>query len=227
MANPDFGRIFSTAGTKDVIDDPTYAGGWDSIVGALRPQKSEYNSITAEQDEKLAFLNTTKPQTWTDSGIVNAYIVNIPDSFPFDLFDGFRLSFTPQVTNTGASTINGAWNDGIKSIRDAGGQNVTSGELSGRVDIVYNAGAGQFYVENVEIPNASTSVRGISELATNAETQAGSDTARVITPAGLTSRTATETRTGILELANTAEAQNHTGTQRAMVSARVFESFNQ
>lgn len=53
----------------------------------------------------------------------------------------------------------------------------------------------------VSPPDASTTVKGLVELATDPETQTGTDTQRAITPANLSSRTATETRTGILKLA--------------------------
>lgn len=45
------------------------------------------------------------------------------------------------------------------------------------------------------------------KTATAAEVQAGTDTSKAVTPAGLSSRTATETRTGLVELATAAEAQ--------------------
>lgn len=43
-----------------------------------------------------------------------------------------------------------------------------------------------FKVDNTS-PDASTTVKGVVELATNAETQTGTDTTRVVTPAGLAS----------------------------------------
>lgn len=60
------------------------------------------------------------------------------------------------------------------------------------------------------IADASTTVKGIVELATDAETQTGTDPGRAVTPASLSSRTATETRTGLVELATALEAQNFT-----------------
>lgn len=66
---------------------------------------------------------------------------------------------------------------------------------------------------------ASDTVKGIVELATDAEAQTGSDTIRAITPANLTARTATTTRTGIVELATDAEAQTATDTTRAITPA--------
>ncbi|QGZ31489.1 gp53-like domain-containing protein [Stutzerimonas stutzeri] len=49
-------------------------------------------------------------------------------------------------------------------------------------------------------PPATTTVQGVVELATPEETQAGTDAARVVTPAGLKSLTATTTRAGLVQL---------------------------
>lgn len=57
------------------------------------------------------------------------------------------------------------------------------------------------------VPNASTAVRGLVELATATETQDGEDGARAVTPAGLASRTATTGRAGLIEIATAAEAK--------------------
>lgn len=55
-------------------------------------------------------------------------------------------------------------------------------------------------------PGQATEVNtGVVELATAAEVQAGTDTVRAVTPAGLAANTATETRTGIAEIATQAE----------------------
>jgi hypothetical protein len=55
---------------------------------------------------------------------------------------------------------------------------------------------------------ASTTQRGSVELSTDAETQAGIDTQRAVTPASLESKTATTTRKGIARLATVAEVQS-------------------
>lgn len=67
--------------------------------------------------------------------------------------------------------------------------------------------------------NASTAEKGVVELATNAETQAGIDTQRAITPAGLESKTATTTRNGIAELATNTEVQTGTDAERIVTPA--------
>ena len=53
---------------------------------------------------------------------------------------------------------------------------------------------------------ASTSAKGVVELATNAETQTGSDTTRAVTPAGLASVVASESLAALAEIATQGEA---------------------
>ena len=69
--------------------------------------------------------------------------------------------------------------------------------------------------------SASASAAGIVELATDAEAQTGTDTARAITAANLQAVTGTETRKGVLELATTGEASTGTDTTRAVTPAGV------
>jgi hypothetical protein len=76
------------------------------------------------------------------------------------------------------------------------------------------------------VPDASTTVKGIVELATDAETVTGSDTVRATTPAGVAaaiagivaggSIDASTTAKGIVELATDAEATTGTDTVRAV-----------
>ena len=72
---------------------------------------------------------------------------------------------------------------------------------------------------NGAITQATTGAPGIVELATDAETQAGTDATRAVTPAGLASRTATDARAGIVELATDAETQAGTDATRAVTPA--------
>ncbi len=67
----------------------------------------------------------------------------------------------------------------------------------------------------VQIGSATETSEGSVELATDTETQTGTATDKVITPANLTARTATTARTGIVEIATDGEAV--TGTSDAVV----------
>jgi hypothetical protein len=64
--------------------------------------------------------------------------------------------------------------------------------------------------------DATTTARGLVELATDAEAQTGTDTERAITSANLQAVTATTTRKGVAELATDAEAQAGTDTARVV-----------
>jgi len=63
-------------------------------------------------------------------------------------------------------------------------------------------------------PSATVSIEGLVELATNSETQAGSDTSRAVTPSGLASLTATTSRRGLSEIATQTEVNTGTDTTR-------------
>ncbi len=65
-------------------------------------------------------------------------------------------------------------------------------------------------IANIRATLATETAAGTAEIATTAETNTGTDDARMVTPLKLSGRTATETRTGIAEIATTAET--NTGT---------------
>lgn len=67
--------------------------------------------------------------------------------------------------------------------------------------------------------DATTSSSGVVELATDVETQTGTDSVRAVTPLGLAAVVATATAKGLVELATTAEATTGTDTVRAVTPA--------
>lgn len=73
------------------------------------------------------------------------------------------------------------------------------------------------------LPPATTEIQGIVELATDTETQAGSDITRAVTPASLASLTATAVRRGLVELATNAETQAGTDATRAVTPYSLAE----
>jgi phage-related tail fiber protein len=77
-------------------------------------------------------------------------------------------------------------------------------------------------------PDASETVKGIAELATLVEVATGTDTTRIVTPAGVKQETdairalnATETTEGLVELATLAEVATGTDSLRAVTPAGV------
>jgi hypothetical protein len=80
--------------------------------------------------------------------------------------------------------------------------------------------------KNVNLSTATTTNEGIvSELATDAEAQAKSDTSRVLTPSNLAALTASDTFEGLVELATDAEAVAVTATNRAVTPANLSAVF--
>ncbi len=70
-----------------------------------------------------------------------------------------------------------------------------------------------------DYPQATETVKGVAEIATTAEAQAGTDDERILTPKKLQDVTATATRKGVVELATDAEVQTGTDTDRAVTPA--------
>jgi hypothetical protein len=68
---------------------------------------------------------------------------------------------------------------------------------------------------------ATTEIRGQVELATDGETQTGTDTERAVTPSSLSSRTALEDRTGIAELATQGETDAETDDTRIVTPLKL------
>ena len=78
------------------------------------------------------------------------------------------------------------------------------------VDVVFKSldvSALTFGETNFTNPPATTERQGVVELATDQETQDGTDKLRAVTPAALSARTATEARTGLLRIATDAETK--------------------
>lgn len=70
-----------------------------------------------------------------------------------------------------------------------------------------------------DYPQATQTVKGVAEIATTAEAQAGTDDERILTPKKLQDVTATTTRSGVVELATNAEVQTGTDSERAVTPA--------
>lgn len=80
----------------------------------------------------------------------------------------------------------------------------------------------QFLNVGYDPPYASETVPGIIELATQAETNTGTDDLRAITPLKLSGRTATETRSGIAQIATQAEADAGVNDTNILTPLKLF-----
>lgn len=132
--------------------------------------------------------------TITSSGSANAYVVAYTVA-PAAYRTGQVYSFITNFGNTGSATVN-INTLGAKTIKkDVAGTltALSSGDMgSGQfVMLAYN-GTDMIWVnwQGSAASAASESAAGVVELATDAETQTGTDTARAITPANLTAKEA-------------------------------------
>lgn len=92
------------------------------------------------------------------------------------------------------------------------------------VDVVFKSldvTALTFGDANFTNPPATTQRQGVVELATDQETQDGTDNQRAVTPAGLSARTATEARAGLVQLATDAELAAGKDDAKAVTSKKV------
>lgn len=167
-------------------------------------QTSTGELFDADGNIGVNLLNTNSPQMdpqgWTYKATIrpnggapfDALIPSNPEGGVYDLGDG--LVFTPSTGITSLETR-------VKALEDAAGN--TSGLLENFDEAVQDiVGAmvtdagGTYYDTTGEIAlpsggasgsvaDASTTTKGVVELATIAEATAGTDTARAVTPAGL------------------------------------------
>lgn len=124
---------------------------------------------------------------YTDSGAADIYVLSVTDSkqAPQAYKDGMRCRWRPDNVNTGASTVNVA-GLGVKNIFFNGAA-VTAGLLPAvkSVMIEYDLANDRFNLLLIDLL-ASETIPGIAEIATQSETDTGTDDTRFITPLKLT-----------------------------------------
>jgi hypothetical protein len=77
-----------------------------------------------------------------------------------------------------------------------------------------------------DLPNATETLRGIAEIATQTETNGSTDNSRFVTPHKLHNRTATESRRGIAEVATQAETNAGVDDTRMVTPKKVVQAIN-
>jgi hypothetical protein len=131
------------------------------------------------------------------AGSANAYTlaINRTDFASSSTYDGYMLAFQANFGNTGAATLNvtpsGGAAVGALTIKKANDQDLASGDIeSGQVVVVcYDHSTTTFQMISMPatLGAASETSSGVVELATDAETATGTDTARAVTPANIKS----------------------------------------
>ena len=138
---------------------------------------------------------------------------------------GQQFAFVSAGANTGAVTLN-INSIGAKAVTKRGATALTASDIASGESCVVQYDGTQFQLIGVptQVSAASSTVAGVVELATDAEAQTGTDTARAITPANLAAVTSTETRAGVIELATSAEVTAGTDAVRAVTPATLASS---
>jgi hypothetical protein len=131
-------------------------------------------------------------QFFTDSGTANAYILapvspfKAPVSATEGYFNGMTIRFRAGNANSGASTVN-VNSAGVKNLKkEDGSTDLAAGDIPTNIDVMFRYN-GTSFVLVIGVSDASTTVKGIVELLTNAELAAGIDTTRAATAAAIAS----------------------------------------
>lgn len=122
---------------------------------------------------------------YIDSGTANSYVLSGVGSkqVPPAYVNGMKIRFIPANSNTGASTVNVA-SLGVKNLRRVDGTALQANDLQATVPVSfqYDTTSGTFLKNGESLPDATETLKGKAEIATQAETDAGTDDARIVTP---------------------------------------------
>lgn len=127
---------------------------------------------------------------YIDSGSADAYVLTLaasmtnPVSATVDYFIGMTIRFRAGNANTGASTVN-VNSAGVKNLKkEDGSTDLVAGDIPTTQDSIFRYDGTSFVLQT---GTASTTAKGIVELATDAEAQAFTDTEKAIVPSSLSS----------------------------------------
>lgn len=177
--NDDFATAFENCLTRDGQGEPSANIDWNNkkitnladpttLTGALNVQTAQKNSYS---------FGTT-------AGGTTAYTLSLGITVA-SLVDGQPFRAEINATNTGSSTLN-VDSFGAKTLK-LDGQNLVAGELIANSIYLFAYNAGTDFIDVMKPANATETLKGIVELATDAETVTGTDTTRATHPAGVKS----------------------------------------
>lgn len=192
-----------------------------TVIGRVASGSGTASAITILNDPAMAGANGS---TLATSGSIKAYVDGLIAGIG-TLIGSFNASTSTTFPGTASTKKGDYW------------YVTTAGTVQG---IALNVG--DVLIANVPNPSttnpndwiflesnrdqATTTVLGMVMLATNAETQAGTNSVKAVTPASLSARTATETRTGLIEIATQAETNAGTDDTRAVTPLKMVTYLN-
>lgn len=173
----------------------------DKITGGTLPA-SEWNEVPSELQnviEKTGQVLTSADldqigkgiavyaaggDFYTDSGAADAYVLSAVGSkqSPPAYFNGMKIRFLPSNANTGPATVNVA-TLGVKSLVRTDGNPLVASDMQAGVpySFQYDIGSGKFLFNGESLPDASESIKGKIEIATQTEVNTGTDDVRAVT----------------------------------------------
>lgn len=208
-------------------------GSGDYTLSGVELNRVSYRFTGAITGTRNIVVPNTVQQYWVDNqttGAFNFFVKTVAQVPGIQILTGDRAilySDGTDVVNASSTTVvfpivigqggTGAITAGA-ALTNLGGVPTTR-VLNGGVGI-QAAGLGDLSADRTINAQPATETQvGVAELATQAETDAGADDARIVTPLKLATRTATETQTGIIELATQAEVDAGVDAVRAVTPA--------
>lgn len=208
-----WGTIWNAAGGSDLIDF-ALTGITEVALAATNVTLTTANG--SDDEARAAILNCSGVLSANVAIIIpnvrKTYIVRNGTSGSFTLTIRTAAGTGPEVVQSASLAI---WCDGNDNTYSVGAT------VDAEVNSLIDAKIATHNADPLAHLQASTTQRGTVELATDAETQTGTDTERAITPSALSARTATTDRTGVVELATNAETVTGADTSRATTPAGV------
>lgn len=187
-----------------------------TIIGNLSGNTGDPSAIAVINDNTLDGASGNNLAT---AGAIKAYIDASVASLG-TIQGGFNANTSTQFPGTADTVAGDYWR--VTTAGTVNGISLQVGDIiMATVNNPSNTDPNDWVFFEGNRDQATTTVLGLTMYATNAEVQAGTNNNKAITPAGLSSRTATESRTGIARIATNAEAIAGADNTTIMTPAKV------
>lgn len=181
-----------TKGNAKLFNDWNGFFGWLLTQGQITPSDTPETALDSDFGDALSKVlanYAAAGYVYDDSGTANAYVLGIKNGRqPITyLQDGMVVEFVPDNANTGPATADLI---SVKGIRDFSGVAFVGGEMTAGQPfrMRFNFASDHW---RVDLPSSSSTIKGLVELATQSEGNAGTDAVRAITASVLKNLTAT------------------------------------
>lgn len=188
----------------------------------------DLNKALAGSLSTVTTMYTTQANRPTVTANSRRVAATLPDVLDFTVGDHLLVDIDSAGTGAKIGILYVRYQyEGQAAAGGGGGGTMTPVEILDAVKTVDGSGSGldANMLEGVDLATlraaATETTAGMAEIATQTETNTGTDDARFVTPAKLTGRTATETRAGVAEVATQAETDAGTDDARIVTPAKL------